>query len=134
VVGGQDRVAVVLHDEHRVAEVAQLLQRAEQPLVVALVQADRRLVQDVEHADERLPICVASRIRCASPPDSVSALRPERQVLEADVDQEAQPLADLLQDGPGDLGGSDATRPAPKNASASATLSSHDVADGRPPR
>ena len=38
---------VVLDHEHRVAQVAQVLQRADQALVVALVQADGRLV---EHA------------------------------------------------------------------------------------
>ena len=52
VVGGEDGVAVVLDDEHRVAEIAQPLQRLEQARVVALVQADRRLVEDVEHADQ----------------------------------------------------------------------------------
>ena len=50
VVGGEDGVAVVLDDDHRVAEVAQALQRVEQARVVALVQADRRLVEHVEHA------------------------------------------------------------------------------------
>ena len=50
VVGGADRALVVLDDDHRVAEVAQALERADQLLVVALVQADRGLVEDVEHA------------------------------------------------------------------------------------
>ena len=53
VVGGAHRALVVLDHEHGVAEVAQPLQRRDQPLVVALVQADRRLVEDVEHAHER---------------------------------------------------------------------------------
>ena len=52
VVGGADRLLVVLDHEHGVAEVAQALERVEQPAVVALVQADRRLVEDVEHADQ----------------------------------------------------------------------------------
>ena len=43
---------VVLDDDHRVARVAQLFEAADQPLVVALVQADRRLVEDIEHVDE----------------------------------------------------------------------------------
>ena len=43
------------------------------------------------------PICVASRIRCASPPDSVAAARFERQVVESDVEQEAEPGVDLLE-------------------------------------
>src|SRR5438045_1988046 len=47
-----DRVLVVLDDDDRVPEVAQLEQRVQQPLVVALVQPDRRLVQDVADADQ----------------------------------------------------------------------------------
>ena len=52
IVGMQDGVLVVLDDDHRVADVAQVLQRVEQPGIVALVQADRRLVQHVEHAGQ----------------------------------------------------------------------------------
>jgi hypothetical protein len=48
----EDRVLVVLDDDHRVAEVAQVAQRVEQAGIVALVQADGRLVQHVEHAGE----------------------------------------------------------------------------------
>ena len=51
-VGAAHHLLVVLDDEHRVAEVAQRLERPDQAVVVALVQADRRLVEDVEHADE----------------------------------------------------------------------------------
>ena len=51
-VGGADGVLVVLDDDQRVAEVAQPDQRLDQPAVVALVQADRRLVEHVEHADQ----------------------------------------------------------------------------------
>ena len=52
VVGLEDRGLVVLDDDQRVAEVAQPHQRVDQPPVVALVQADRRLVEDVEHPDQ----------------------------------------------------------------------------------
>ena len=55
VVGRLDRVLVVLDDDDRVAEVAQPAQRGEQSLVVALVQPDAGLVQDVEHAHEPRP-------------------------------------------------------------------------------
>ena len=49
-IGGADGFFVVLDDDHGVAEVAQVDQRIEQPAVVALMQADRRLIKDVEHA------------------------------------------------------------------------------------
>ncbi len=52
VVGRAHRALVVLDHDHGVAEVAQPLQGRDQPFVVALVQPDRRLVEDVEHAHQ----------------------------------------------------------------------------------
>ncbi len=97
VIGDLDHVGVVLDDEHGVALIAQLPQDGDQPQVVARVQADRRLVEHVQRADQRR----AERGR------QVDALRfaarqrrrqpIERQVVEADVAQERQPALDLLQ-------------------------------------
>ena len=102
VVGGAHRALVVLDHEHRVAEVAQPLERADQLLVVALVQADRRLVEDVQHAHQRGP-----DLRRQADPLRLAARqrrrRPvHRQVADADVLQELQALLDLAQDQPGD--------------------------------
>ena len=52
VVGAADRILVVLDHDHRVAEVAQALERFDQPVVVALVEADLGFVEHVEHARE----------------------------------------------------------------------------------
>ena len=102
-VGGADRVLVVLDHQHRVAEVAQAGQRLQQAVVVALVQADRRLVQHIEHAGQ-------ARADLGGQPDALAfATRQrargavQREVGEADVVEEAQPLVDLLQDAGGDL-------------------------------
>ena len=54
-VGHPDGVLVVLDDDQRVAQVAQPGERLDQPAVVALVQPDRRLVEDVQHADQAGP-------------------------------------------------------------------------------
>ena len=43
---------VVFYDNDRVADVAQLFQRMNEALVVALMQADAGLVEDVEYVDE----------------------------------------------------------------------------------
>src|SRR5690606_5911554 len=103
VIGREDRLAVVLDDHHRVAEVAQVEQRAEQALVVALMQADRRLVEDVHDADE-------PRADLAGEPDALGfAARErigtaiEREVAEPDVDEEPDPIRDLGDDLLGDL-------------------------------
>ncbi len=51
-VGRLDRLLVVLDDDQGVAEVAEGDQRLDETAVVALVQADRRLVEHVQHAGE----------------------------------------------------------------------------------
>ena len=103
VVGGAHRALVVLDHDHRVAEVAQPRQHVEQLVVVALVQPDRRLVEDVEDAHEARPdlrrepdpLRLAARERRRRPL--------ERQVADPDAVEEAQALDDLLQDPGGDL-------------------------------
>jgi hypothetical protein len=50
VIGGANRVLVVLDDDDRVADVAEPLQRRDHLDVVFRVQADARLVEHVEHA------------------------------------------------------------------------------------
>ena len=52
IIGGAHGVLVVLDDQNGVAEVAELTERGEELVVVALVQADRRLVEDVENAHQ----------------------------------------------------------------------------------
>ena len=53
VVGGEDRLAIVLDDDDGVAEIAQARLRLDQARVVARVEAHDGLVEHVEHADER---------------------------------------------------------------------------------
>ncbi len=67
------------------------------------MKADRGLVEDVEHADE-------SRTDLRGEPDALRFASGERcgravdrQVVETDVDEEAEPLADLLEDALADL-------------------------------
>ena len=71
VVGDADRLLVVLDHEHRVAEVAQPDHRVDEALVVALVEADRRLVEHVEDADE-------SAADLAGEPDALGLAARER--------------------------------------------------------
>src|SRR5262249_57225073 len=84
-------------DEHGVAQVAQALEGLQQPAVIALVQTDRRLVEDVEHADQ----AGADLSREADSLAFAAGQRPGRavegEVIEADVAEEAQALADLLE-------------------------------------
>src|SRR4051812_6210370 len=98
-----DRLLVVLDDDQRVAHVAESDQRLDEAAVVPLVQTDRRLVEDVENADqtgsdlrrEPDPLRLTTRERGSGPV--------ERQVVETDVDEEPQPLVDLLEHSLGDV-------------------------------
>ena len=97
VVSRADRIFIVLDHDHRVAEVAQVDQRAEQALVVALVQADGRLIQHVHHAYQ-------TRANLACQTDTLGFTAGERfcragkrQVVQADVHQELQAIANLFQ-------------------------------------
>ena len=49
-VGRGHHVAIVLHHHDRVAEVAELAEGVDQPVRVARMEADRGLIQHVEHA------------------------------------------------------------------------------------
>ncbi len=88
VVAGADRLLVVFDHDHGVAEVAQMGERVEQALIVALVQADRGLVEHVHHADQ-------AGADLAGQPDTLRLAAGQglgaafqRQVVEPDVDQE----------------------------------------------
>ena len=103
IVGGEDRVLVVLDDDDGVAELAQALERLQEPRVVALMQPDRRLVEHIEHAGE-------PRADLRGEPDALALAARQRarrarkgEVIEADVGEEGQPIDDLLQDAVGDL-------------------------------
>ena len=76
---------------------------SEQPLVVALVQADRGLVEHVEHAGQPRADLARQADALALAARQRAGGAGERQVVEADIDQEAQPVADLLQDAGRDL-------------------------------
>jgi hypothetical protein len=97
VVGGADGLGVVLDDDHGVADVAQARERVEEPAVVALVKADRGLVEDVEDAGQ-LASDLARQADALALPAGERGARPiQGQVAEPDVDQESQPTVDLLQ-------------------------------------
>ena len=102
-VGGADRVLVMLDHDDGVTQIAQALQRFEQAIVVALVQPDARFVEDVEHAAEPAADLAGEADALALPAAERAGRAIEVEVIEPDIVEEAQPLADLLQDGGGDL-------------------------------
>ena len=102
-VGLAHRLLVVLDHQHGVAEVAHPLQRRQQLAVVSLVQPDRRLVEDVEHAHQLGADLggQADALRLAARQRAGGAV--EGQVVEAHRGEEAEAVGDLLQDLGGDV-------------------------------
>ena len=91
-VGFLHRLLVVLDHQHRVAEVAQPLQRRDEPAVVSLVQPDGRLVENVDDAGE-----LAAHLRGQADALALSARERrgravEREVGEAHVGEEQSRL------------------------------------------
>ena len=103
IIGRQDRVLVMLDDDHRIADIAQVLQRIEQAGIVALVQADRRLVEHVEHAGQAGADLRGKPDALALAARQRAGIARQRQIIEPDIVEEAQPLADFLEDAHGDL-------------------------------
>ena len=104
VVGGADRVLVVLHDDDRVPDVAQALQRGDHLHVVLRVQADARLVEHVEHSHQPRP-------DLRGQPDPLRLTAGERagatvevQVVQSDAQEQLEPAADLLEHLPAGIG------------------------------
>jgi aminoglycoside phosphotransferase len=98
VVRRSDRLLVVLDHDDRVAEVAQLLEGADQARVVALVQSDRGLVEHVHHAGQ--PGADLAREANALPFAAGQGLgrAAERQIVQAHVHQELEAVGDLAHD------------------------------------
>ncbi len=88
----------MLDHDQGVAEVAQPLEGVDQLAVVALMQPDRGLVEDVEDAHQARPDLGRQPDPLRLPPRQRRGDAAQRQVLQTDVDHEAEPLADLLAD------------------------------------
>ena len=76
IIRAADRLFIVLHHQHRVAQVAQILP-AQSAAGRYPDDAARSTARPAHTSTPRSfdPICVASRIRCPSPPDKVAAER-----------------------------------------------------------
>ena len=105
VIGGAHRLLVVLDDDDRVARGREAARACASRRALSRwcspIDGSSRMYSTPTSRD---PICVASRMRCASPPDSDSADAAEREVVEADVDEEAQALAHFLENRTRNLG------------------------------
>ncbi|MNS47500.1 hypothetical protein D3C72_800340 [compost metagenome] len=103
VIGQTNRVFVVFDHDHSVANITQVLERAEQAVVITLVQTNGRFVKDVQNTDETgADLAGQTNTLCFATGQRVGTAV-QRQVVETDVDEELQTLANLLEDLVGDF-------------------------------
>ena len=100
-----DGVLVMFDDDQRVAEVAQMMQCADQPFVVTLMQADGWFVQHIHDAHQAGADLggQSDALRLAAR-QGLRRTR-QRQIVQADIVEEAESCADLLDDFAGYLRG-----------------------------
>ena len=96
VIGGVHRILVVLHDNERIAEVAQMPQRREQAVVVPLMQPDARLIEDVEHAHQPRADLRREADALSLPARQRRRRARERQIVESHIEEKMQPRVNLL--------------------------------------
>ena len=92
----------MLHDDDRVARVAQLFEGVDEADVVALVEADAGLVKDVEHVDEAAADLRSQADALAFAAGEGGRGAVEGEVVEADFEDEVEARADLFEDLHGD--------------------------------
>ena len=97
-IGRANRLFVVLDHDDGIPEIAQPAQRADEPRVVALMQADARLVEHIEHAGQ-----AGTDLR--REPDTLrlaagerAALAIEREIIESDLEEEFEPRGNFVED------------------------------------
>ncbi len=104
VVGVANGFFVVLDHQHGVAQIAQALERLDEAVVVALVQTDGWLVENVENAAQPRADLRGEADALAFAAGERGGIAVERKVVEADSAEELEPLDDFAADAVGHQG------------------------------
>ncbi len=92
-----DRLGIVLHHQHGVASVAEPPEQPQQPVGVPGMEANARLVQHVERVHQSGAEGIGQRDPLRLPAGQRPRLAVQREVPEANVPQEFQPVPCLRQ-------------------------------------
>ena len=102
-VSGENGVLIMLHNDHGVSKITQAFQCFQQAIIVALMQANARLIQNIEHAGQAGANLAGEADALAFTAGQRARSAAERQVFEADIIEEVEPVIDLFQDTPGNF-------------------------------
>src|SRR5690554_5075320 len=102
-VGSTDGILVMLYHDHGVTQIPQLNEGLEQPVVVALVQADGGLVENVHHTHQAGADLTGQANTLGLAPGKRLGTALQGEIVKADVDQKLQPGVDFVNDLMSDL-------------------------------
>src|SRR5579872_6911911 len=71
-----DRLFIMLDDEHRVSQIAQVFQRVQQPVIISMMESDRGLIEYIKHSAQ-----FRSNLRRKSNTLSLSARKSRRRAI-----------------------------------------------------
>src|SRR5262249_47537686 len=98
VIGGADRLLVMLHDYHRIAQIAQPPQRLDHLDIVFGMQPDTRFIQDIEHSHQAGTDLrgEADTLRLAAGERAGGTIKVK--IVQADAKQQLHPVTDFVAD------------------------------------
>src|SRR6266567_8392371 len=102
-IGAADGFFIVLDDEAGVAEIAKMFKRAEEARVVACVQADARLVEDIENAAEARADLRGQADALGFAAGESGGRAVEAEIAEADGEEELDALGNFFERARGDF-------------------------------
>src|SRR2546427_5715039 len=96
-IGAPDGLLIVLHDQYGIAKIAKLLQRSEQPMIIARVQSNGGLVKHIEHAAKPGADLSGQTNALGLAAGERGCRTVETEVAQPYGEQEIQPLSDFRQ-------------------------------------
>src|SRR6516225_12007288 len=92
-----DRILVVFDDHHRISQIAQMLQCPDEPVVISLVKADARFIQNIENPGQPRSDLRAQAYALGFSSGQGAAFAVERKVTQSHFDQKGEPVTDFAQ-------------------------------------
>src|SRR5579885_2076693 len=92
-----DRILVMFDHQHGIAEAAKALERFEQTLIVFLMKADRRLVENIENSRQTGPDLARQANALALTAAQRSAGSVEVEIVKSDIVEKTQALINFLE-------------------------------------
>src|SRR5262249_16922387 len=97
VVGSHHYILIMLHHQYGISAIAQVLQTGDERMVVAVVQPDRRFVEDISNTHQLGSDLRSQAYALAFATAQGAGGAVERKIMQSYFQQEAKPVADLDQ-------------------------------------